>query len=147
MLSHSYLLFFLLIINQYQFVRWAVTSFLFVLFSHTLTSPDTYVTSHCLSICPPHLEQDADGGSHAHHADTHHRHFVPAANRLLLHHMADQLLLGGHLCKETGRRYCVMNVKVGEFLLTRDHTGKQVTSLSSCCDSNSDFPFSANLQK
>lgn len=47
-----------------------------------------------------HLEQDADGGSHAHHADAHHRHLVPAAHGLLLHDMADQLLLGGHLCKE-----------------------------------------------
>lgn len=44
-----------------------------------------------------HLEQYADGGGHAHHADTHHRHLVLAADRLLLHHMADQLLLGGHL--------------------------------------------------
>lgn len=49
---------------------------------------------------PTHLEQDADGGGHAHHADAHHRHLVPAAHRLLLHDMADQLLLGGHLCKE-----------------------------------------------
>lgn len=53
-----------------------------------------------LSWAPTHLEQDADGGGHAHHADAHHRHLVPAAHRLLLHDMADQLLLGGHLCKE-----------------------------------------------
>lgn len=91
----------MVIINQYQFVCQAVSSFLFVLFSNTLTPP-THMSLLIVSLfAPPHLEQDADGGSHAHHADTHHRHFVPAANRLLLHHMADQLLLGGHLCKET----------------------------------------------
>lgn len=59
-------------------------------------------TSPLLSFCPPHLEQHADGRGHAHHADTHHRHLVPAANRLLLHHMANQLLLGGHLWKVGG---------------------------------------------
>lgn len=46
---------------------------------------------------PSHLEQYADGRGHADHADTHHRHLVLAADWLLLHHMADQFLLGRHL--------------------------------------------------
>lgn len=66
------------------------------LFQHYLLT-HTRITR--LLLFPSHLEQNADGRGHAHHADTHHRHLVPAANRLLLHHMADQLLLGGHLWK------------------------------------------------
>lgn len=43
------------------------------------------------------LEQNADGRGHAHHANTDHGHLAPGANRLLLHHVVDELLLGGHL--------------------------------------------------
>lgn len=79
---------FKVIINHNSFVCQTVPiTVLFSLFSTPAT-------------CVSHLEQDADGGGHAHHADAHHSHLVPAANRLLLHDMADQLLLGGHLCKE-----------------------------------------------
>lgn len=43
-----------------------------------------------------HLQQNADGGRHAHHSDPHHRHLAPAAHRLRLHHTAEEFL-SGHL--------------------------------------------------
>lgn len=42
----------MVIINQYQFVCWAVTSFLFVLFSHTLTPP-THMSLLIVSLFAP----------------------------------------------------------------------------------------------
>lgn len=72
--------------------------------SHPLTHRNRSDLRFTRSFLTSHLEQYADGGRHAHHTDAHHRHLVPAANRLLLHHMADQLLLGGHLWREEGKR-------------------------------------------
>lgn len=65
--------------------------------SHSLCLQNSYKTSS--GAAHTHLEQYADGGCHAHHADSDHCHLVPAANRLLLHHMADELFLSGHLWK------------------------------------------------
>lgn len=41
------------------------------------------------------LKQDADGSSHAHHANTNNSHLVVAAHWLLGAHVGNQLLLSG----------------------------------------------------
>lgn len=93
------------IINPYQFITEAAISYTssgpistLLTDTHMSLGSSPFTSLHTL-FSTAHLEQYADGRGHAHHADTHHRHFALAANRLLLHHMADKLLLGGHLWK------------------------------------------------
>lgn len=84
-----------------------------------------------MSFVSSHLEQYADGGGHADHADTHHRHLVLAADWLLLHHMADQFLLGGHLFMGKGHRGSKvgdLQFRVIEKVKRNVHTGGEETA-------------------